>query len=270
MKIQSLDNFEPVNNQILIRVTGKFADKIQIKDANGGNTELQIDALFNPEMNMTVTGEVILAPKTFIYGSKGLYTPWKTTIQVESGDKVWMSYSAISKAFPKDGKDDRIIIVENDVQITGGGVKWRGVYILVDYCYLIVAKRGEEIIPLNGQNLVEPIMWSELPATMWPKELEPTPMDNNAGVLKVHDVFNTPAPGYGIVVKKAEPNIEYTGPNGDPCDLSDDVEFEEGDIVLVVKNSDIPISVGYQEPVIPGVEIIWKVQARFFQAIIER
>ena len=68
--------------------------------------------------------------------------PWETTIETQEGDMVWFNYMQTLLSFKK-------------------GNYYKGpngeLYILVKYSELSVAKRGDEVIPLNGYCLLEPI-----------------------------------------------------------------------------------------------------------------
>lgn len=60
---------------------------------------------------------------------------WKTTLEIEIGDKVWMNHLTV-----------------NDDQF-----KWNGKqYKLVNYEDIVCAKRGEEIVMVNGYMLLKP------------------------------------------------------------------------------------------------------------------
>lgn len=84
-----------------------------------------------------VWGIVRAVPDKLHYDGKRQDMPWETEIEIKPADMVWFDYFAS---------------VNCDVLVSDE----RAFYV-INYCDLYVAKRGEEIIPLNGYCLCEPI-----------------------------------------------------------------------------------------------------------------
>jgi hypothetical protein len=104
---------------------------------------------------------------------------WKTKIEIQVGDTVW------SRAMGAHDCERFYIDKENN------GEKYREYYKLIKYDELIVSKRGDKIIPLNGWILMEPYvnMLSKL-------LIAPSPYQNR---------------NYGIIKYIGEPNTDYHG-----------------------------------------------------------
>lgn len=82
-------------------------------------------------------GTVVTVPK-YLYFKKEDHSHsmrWKTDIQIEPGDKVWANFTTI-----------------NDFQYRANGKYYK----TVNYEDLVVAKRGNRVITLNGYLLIEP------------------------------------------------------------------------------------------------------------------
>jgi len=94
---------------------------------------LLVDTSFEPENHQEVINEVIKLPEKLYYDEHS----WECKIEVELGDLVFIEYMACLKA--------TILDVEGDI------------YRLVPYNFFYLAKRGDQVIPLNGNILVSPI-----------------------------------------------------------------------------------------------------------------
>ena len=142
---QEFDRLRMMNNYVVLEID--IRDGIY-KMQNGA--EIIIDTSFEKIDHQTVVGTVIKVPENLRYTRK--YTnlrksmDWQTKTQIMYGDKVWVGYYALLLASGKtDGYENYVYEVGDDI------------YIMVPYQELIVAKRGDEIIPLNGYCLLEAV-----------------------------------------------------------------------------------------------------------------
>lgn len=201
MKITNLEQIKPLNNQVLIRPL-KDNDQYLCKD---GKTKLYVDTTYHPEYHTCVIGEVISTPVNLIYNKKNQETmEWKTEIEIQKGDIVYYDiYWAVNS-----------LTTMNPRWVEQDGKK----YIFIPYQDLILAKRNNEIIMLNGYCLVEPI-----------------DKDFNTNIIipdmmKGHDEIR------GKVAKIGSCNTEYINKI-----YSDDKNVKEGDFIIMDKCCDIEV-----------------------------
>lgn len=99
-----------------------------------GNVKLYLDTTFQKEKHTITYGEVISVCNT-------IDESLKTTIEVKKGDIVFFHYLAVLNSI----RDKKYLICDNNF------------YYSVPYSSLYVAKRTEDVICLNGYNLISPI-----------------------------------------------------------------------------------------------------------------
>lgn len=131
--IETLDGIL-LNNYLLIEVDEFINEKLELKSG----LELWVDNTEQPHQYVTRHGKVTRLPNKLSFwdtDKKGLQ--WKTDMQVKIGDTVWF-YAITSHSSEK---------------LTYEGRK----FILVNYEDLYIAKRGNDIICLNGNVLLKPI-----------------------------------------------------------------------------------------------------------------
>jgi len=107
-----------------------------------GDVELQIDTSYNPMQHAITTGTVIGLPSRLIFDRKepAKTMLYDTDMELRVGDRIIFEYLAYGEA------------VKND-PIDGG--------YCIRYDEVLVAIRGEQVIPVNGIVLIEPIDISE-------------------------------------------------------------------------------------------------------------
>ena len=116
--------------------------------------------------NITVVGKVLAVPDEIIYDPKnyGYSMEWKTNMELCIGDTVWCTYLSIKNS-----------ISGNDPKIINGNP-------CVPYGSIIVAKRGEDVICLNGFVLIEPVKRDDILGLL-PPYLRESP-NLNVGYIK--------------------------------------------------------------------------------------
>jgi len=120
--LDTIEGFKPLNNFVLLG-NPTSTEKI------GG---LFIDTTYKPEDHVEIINEVIAVPDHLKFNE------WETEMQLKVGDKVWVNYLSIIKG--------------ERVQVGGE------VYVLVPYEKIILTKRGDDIVMLNGYVLIEPVL----------------------------------------------------------------------------------------------------------------
>jgi len=137
LQLDSLDNFKPISNSVLLRID-EMHDEITY-----GTLTLKLDTSFEIGKHAANKGVVIKVPEKFTYSEKpSLNTgDWDTTIEVIPNDLVYFDYLT--------GLECSKIECEDKL------------YYILPYHTLYVARRKEEVIPLNGYVLLEPIINKE-------------------------------------------------------------------------------------------------------------
>ena len=127
-------------NQVLIK--RKYKNEDQKTEAG---ILVVADTSFRPALHADRIAEVILVPDSLYYHSKEMNygpepMPWLCDLEIKPGDTVVHTFME---------RDD---IVNIEVDDEPGEL-----YRLMPYDDIYVARRGEEIIPLNGYNLCEEV-----------------------------------------------------------------------------------------------------------------
>jgi len=199
-----------INNKVFVKLPIEN-DKIKTKSG----AVIYIDTSFEQEKHTDIICEVITPPEKFDYVVGGEKRHWNTEIEIKQGDVVWTNYIMIRSnletgAYIKEGDD---------------------IYMFIDYDTLVLAKREDEIIMLNGFCLVEPVEED----------------------VKSNLLLNKKKK-YGKIVKLANPNKEYKNKA-----LTDNVNVKVGDIISFDKFADIPVEYGMHKTLDKE---YWKIQRR--------
>jgi len=131
-----INKLQPIFNQVVI----EFNPNENEKTAGGIFTPAK-STVDNRAEHANRMGTVVTIPK-YLYFKKDDHSHsmrWKTEIQIEPGDKVWVNHSTI-----------------NDFQYRCDGKFYKTVH----YEDLVVAKRGNRVIMLNGYLLIEPYFFN--------------------------------------------------------------------------------------------------------------
>jgi len=137
LQLDSLDNFKPISNSVLLRID-EMHDEITY-----GTLTLKLDTSFEVGKHAANKGVVIKVPEKFVYSDKSSLNTgdWDTNIEVKEGDQVWFDYLTGIEC--------------NQIECKGK------LYYVLPYHTLYVTRRKEEVIPLNGYVLLEPIIKEE-------------------------------------------------------------------------------------------------------------
>ena len=244
MKKEELNKIQPLNNLVLIKIDKEFNNHIKFKESG---VKLYIDPSYSKERHSTVTGEVVRLPSKLIFNDhKNINSmQWLTSIELEIGDKVWCNWTAFRKAF--DGKKSLSFVCEG------------GLYLLINYGDVIVSKRGDDIICLNGYCLVEPILQLDLPENLRDEWLNKLLKNDSI----VPSTINKPSKLYGRVFKLGKPNEEYME---DAYSDGMDEDIQEGDIILFAKAADLLLEYELHKSLL-GDRAFYKIQRRLMKLV---
>lgn len=106
-----------------------------------GGKKFILDNEYLELQNITIVGKVLAVPESIIYDTQnyGYSMEWDTDMELKVGDTVWCTYMSVKNSM--NGNDPKII--------NGNPC--------IPYGSCIVAKRGDEVICLNGYVLIEPV-----------------------------------------------------------------------------------------------------------------
>jgi hypothetical protein len=210
----------PGNNLVLVRVKPNEGRTTKAGIIVGFNNDVQYAEGSGSHMAdmAEVHGAVVRCPDKLLYhrdNPAGM--TWKTRMMLREGDEVWFTFISSSHAsgFHLDGM----------------------MYLYIPYGDCLVAKRGDEVIPLNGYVFLSEVKKEE----------------KSFLYLSEADGVDTKR---GIVRYVGEPNAEYRIDG-----LSDDIDIEAGDLVQL-KNGFTPYRLERQEYFADFGEMLWVVQRR--------
>jgi hypothetical protein len=210
----------PDNNRVLLKVETNEGRTTKAGIIVGFNNDVQYAEGSGSHMAdvAEVHGTVVKCPDKLYYRrDRPDSMTWKTRMMLKEGDEVWFTFISSSHAsgFDIDGE----------------------MYLYIPYGDCLVAKRGEEVIPLNGYTLLSEVKKEEI------------------SFLYVADTDKVDT-RRGIVRYVGEPNAEYRIDG-----ISDDIDIEAGDLVQL-KNGFTPFRLERQEYFADFGEMLWVVQRR--------
>jgi len=198
---------------------------------------IYVDTLFDPEKHATVTGIVRAIPPRLMFDlQKPDWMPWETEIELAEGDRVIMHYLAVVNCFRKEVKK---YFIQDGKR-----------FIFVQYRSIYCRIRSEEITPINGYCLVEPMPDRYIEDL---KERADTAGIMLAGMKEK----NNKRVVYGKIAYTGIPNKQYF----DQVYSDHGVDIAPGDEVIMRKISDIPVEYEYHSSLDNGRKL-WRVQRR--------
>ena len=232
-----LEQGKSAGNHVMVELD---PENDHIKTKNG---EWYLDTSYEPDKHVTVTGVVKAVPTNLRFDPYNpSYMPWDCSMELEVGDKVIIHYLAVMNCFRpemkkywiQDGK--RIVFIQ-----------YRSIYCVI---------RNDEIIPINGYCLIEPMPDRYIESL---KERADT-----AGlILAGMNEKNNKRVVYGKVAYTGIPNKRYF----DPIYTDECVDIVPGDEVVMRKISDIPAEYEYHAK-IDGGRKFYRVQRRDIFAVV--
>ena len=227
-----------LNNHVVVKLDpeNKF---IKLKSG----IELLVDTSFEPEKHVVRIGTVEKAPDKLIYKHGNTGFPWKTTMELQEGDKVIMYFLAIQnclrqekKCYHKEGDD---------------------VWIYIKYHNIYAVIRDGKIIPVNGYLLVEPV---EDPA--WVKKVAQY-MCLNIELPDLRKPSLTDVT-YGKISYAGIPNEQYAD---DTYKTDELVDVKVGDTIVLKRIRDIPVEYEYHAK-IDGGKKMYRIQRHDILAVL--
>jgi hypothetical protein len=221
-----------LNNFVFIKLD---PDNTSIKLKNG--CELYLDNTFEAEKNAVVTGEIWGLPSHLKYSGKpNLDMPWLCDMELRMHDKVILYYLSVINAL--NPRNKRYILEGEDK------------YIFVSYDNVYAIVRGEQVIPVNGFCLIEPV---EDPAIT--RERERMKALGMELVVLGRKISNQVT--YGKIKYLGTPNRAYV----DEFQSDRGVDVAVGDVVVIRKTHDIPLQYDMHQKINNGVKL-FRVQRR--------
>lgn len=223
----------------------RIPEEIKLKSGK----KIYIDPNYEPEKHAAVTGHVIATPLLIYSKSRYDSMPWDTDMELEVGDYVIFYYLAAVNAFRK---EDPKWLKDEDGNL----------YVFVKYDNFYVAKRRvnnisplevDEIIPLNGYCIIEPVINEEY------QKLEKKYNELELEVPK--HLMKKFSYKYGIVKYLGKPNRSYRTADNDGGDL------KVGDKVIMRRIADIPLEYEYHAT-FDGRKKYFRVQRRHIMATV--
>lgn len=226
MRIDSIEDIIPENNYVLVKPHNNFTDS---------NVGLRIDKTFNPHLHAARTGVVVAVPQKLIYrhnlGPDSM--PWDTDMELKVGDEVTYHYLAAMTA--EENTHTRYLTVGDEM------------YYFIKYDRIYTAKRGDNIIMLNGFILVEPVR--DLALNKFKSVLDiPLRQDKYFGVVRY---VGSKVRDYNKIYKK------FHGPDRD--------NIQPGDVVVMDEVCDIPLEYDLHATLDEG-KVYYRVQRRYIKA----
>jgi hypothetical protein len=221
-----------LNNMVMIKLD---AENTSIKLRNG--FELYLDNSFEPEKNVTVTGEVFGLPSHLYYSgepNKGM--PWLTPMELNYGDKVIVYYLSIINAFKP--QERRYVLEGNDR------------YVIIPYDKIYCKYGDGFVLPINGYCLIEPV---ENPVI----EAEKARMKAIGMESVVFKKDSNTHVSYGKVKYVSIPNKSYV----DEIYTDNGVDISPGDTVMLKRINDIPLQYDLHARIDGGAKY-WRCQRR--------
>lgn len=130
---------------VLTKVDSLTYESVIIKGRES-NIEIKIDASFNTENHVARIGTVAALPGHLRMDNGHRFMPWEVDMELEIGDEIFFNFDSVA----------RVINGTDPLYIHGDEV-----YIMVHYSTIVAAKRGGNLLILNGYCLVEPVTLKE-------------------------------------------------------------------------------------------------------------
>lgn len=229
-----ISQLKPGINNVIIKL-----DLSQENITIAGSKEIKIDTSFNPEQHAAITGTVIAVCDKLHFNTipgQSHSLDWDTDMEVQPGDYVISYYLSSVNAMAGDG---RVFMDE---------LKHK--YIILKYDKIFAARRGDTVIPVNGFNLLTPILESELKGIASKlKKLD----------LHLPQQHLTLESGIYARLKYVATRLrQYRDPRY--RDFTD--EISPGDIVVIRRRSNIPLEYAYHAS-LEGKQVFYRIQRNF-------
>lgn len=139
MKIDNISNIVIPQNNVLVKLPSAYSKMLHNEVKIGS---FDVNTSYELAMHTPRYGELVCNPERLYFGIGGM--SWETSIQTQVGDTVWFNYliclMALGRLANPVSKSD-----EENYVICGDDI-----YVILPYEGLVVAKRGEQVICLNG------------------------------------------------------------------------------------------------------------------------
>ncbi len=143
-----LENVRGGVNRLIVKLNA-FNDSVKFSDG----TELWIDSKYEPANHTQVIGTVQAVPSRMYFNKRdsGNSMEWKTEMELQKGDTVYMEYFAVMMALAD--KYDQAASYPQPTWFEIDGA----LYISIPYAYVYFAIRNDKVLPVNGYCIATPI-----------------------------------------------------------------------------------------------------------------
>lgn len=175
--------------------------------------KFEIDTTYEIEKHAPTEGEVMAVPDRLVFNMepRKRSVDFDVDMELKVGDKVYFHYLTRDNCI----RDGRVVYDDDDNPMY-----------MVEYDQIFTAVREDDIVPINGWNLVELLEGDIV----------------KSDVLEIPDALkNKGSVKFAKVAHMASPVRRYKRfPQESDCDT-----ISEGDVVAYSKNSDIPVQYAY-------------------------
>ncbi len=224
-KKELLKNINLLPNNVLIKITNEN-DTIRLSD----NTELQLATNFNEQglvikdrdgRHLVRYGEVVAVCDSLhfsrdINDRRGML--WKTELEIQNGDIAYFDFMA---SYNSIYQDDTAFRIDNQL------------YIIINYQYIIAVKRNEQLIPVNGYILCQPIPHGTIDSII--------ELDNINSISKKPNIMIYKKNKYYLNIFR----VKYVGKRNEEYLSKDfydtDEEIKENDIIMTEEFCNLPL-----------------------------
>lgn len=208
LAIAEFNKLRILNNKVLIKPKGGN-DEVIIEGYGGKKISLFIDTSFETEKHAPTIGEVVKIPNRLVFDRKSTMrtTEFDVDMELKVGDMAIYHYLAPENCIMR----KEYVVVDKQI------------YFIVNYDQIFCAKRGDEVVMVNGYILVEPVVEDVFKSSLLitPDTLK----DKNSPVEGIVRYIGTPVRNY-LYEKDIQENAD---------------EPKVGDTIMFTQDSDIPL-----------------------------
>jgi co-chaperonin GroES (HSP10) len=230
---RDFERFKPLANYVLVK-PAMGNSKLELPSG----VVLFLDTSYDENKHAETRGTVVRTPMKLTFDKKDPHhtMDWKTEIELQEGDDIIYHYLSAANAVG----DGEYIDCEGEI------------YFLIRYDQIFVAKRGEDVIPVNGFILVEPMAED---------------VKLNHGLILPDYLKERKDSKKGIVKYIGSCNQAYLPDAW--ANVVDQDNIRPGDLVVYDPHCDIPLQYDLHAN-FEGKKTFWRIQRRYISAIIQQ
>jgi len=224
----------PTSNNVIIQL-----DRRQEEIRRASGFSLKLDTSFEPEKHANITGYVVALPNRLFFDptpGKSWSLDWDTDMELELGDYIISYYLSTINAMAGNGR-----LLEDDE---------KNQYLILKYDKIYAARRGDQVITLNGFNLLTPVVQLEEKTIRERMQKIDLVAPGNQILSKTSKIARMKYP--------AKPVRRYR----DPRYYDYEGHIHPGELVLIRRNAGIPIEYEYHTS-LEGDQVFYRIQRNF-------